>query len=139
MNVITGFNITKIQLQSYNYGKVENVSINQELKLGKPPMVTTQSTPFGERNTLRTEFSLKINYISPSIGYIIFEGFVDCIHGDSDIIRSEWDNPNNQVVNKMKTECGNAIFQNVIPLALLLSNRVNLPPVIPLPKIEFRC
>lgn len=135
--MITGFNINKIELKSYNYGKFGNVSINQELKMAKPPMIVEQSTPFGIKNILRVEYQLNINYISPSIGYMIFEGFVDCIDSDSDIIRNEWDNPNNTIVNQTKTNCANAIFQNIIPIALLLSNRVNLPPVIQMPMIDF--
>lgn len=134
--MITGFNINKIEIRSYNYGKVEKININHELKFTRPPSISTQLTPFGDKSVLRMEYNLHISY-SPNMGYMIFGGIVDYFTDNYDEITKEWENPNNEITNRIKTECSNFIFQNIISIALLLSRATNLPPVVNIPNVVF--
>ncbi len=134
--MISGFNITKIELRSYNYGRVEKININHELKFVRPPTIVVQLTPFGDKDCLRMEYNLHISY-SPNMGYMIFGGNIDYIDNNYDEIIRDWESLKNDVVNRIKTECSNFIFLNIIPIALLLSSRTNLPPVLTIPSIIF--
>ncbi len=135
--MITGFNITKIESKVYEYTKFNNISINHELSL-KNPGVVVQNTPFGDKNVLRMEYQLSINYLNPSIGYMIFSGISDYT-GDDNLasIKDNWDNASDMVTNKVKNEVSNMIFSNIIPFAMLMSSRMGLPPILPLPRINF--
>lgn len=134
--MITGFNITKVETRAYNHRKVEKVNISHELKFVRPPTILTQITPFGDKNVLRIEYDLHTSY-SPDIGYMIFGGIIYYFADIYDEVIREWEDPNNEIANKIKTECGNVIFQNIICIALPLSKSMNLPPVINIPNVVF--
>ncbi len=135
--MITNFQINKIQTQAYRDIQFNNISINHELNL-KNPNILLQKMPFGDKNVLRIDYQLSVNYLNPNIGYMIFEGASDYFSEDDFVmIKENWSDPNNIIINKIKTEFAGTIFTNIIPFAMLMSSRMNLPPVVPIPQINF--
>ncbi len=133
--MITAFNIRKIEVHSHPDPAL-GVQIQHELKLNKPN-VTQIKTPFGETNVMRVEYTLHIQYINPTMGYMIFEGSLDH-YGLQDTDVSKWyENTKDVKINQMKNEASNAIMQNILPVAMMISSHVGLPPAIQLPIIMF--
>ena len=79
-----------------------------------------------DREVLRVEYALSINYLNPNIGYIRFEGWVDILS----------DEPTDKLDVKLTEEVVNFIMHNLSPLSMLLSSSVGLPPSIPLPSLK---
>lgn len=126
----------KIDIRKYDYSNHNvNIEIRHELKLDKPPIITTQSTPFGDKNIMKIESQLNISY-SPDLGYMIFNGTIDYVNDTVVIAKDDWDSSQKDVI-KVKNECANAVLQNILSIAMLLSNRVNLPPVLQIPLVNF--
>lgn len=135
--MITNFQINKIESRKYPDTTFSSVSINHELNM-KNPNIVTQKTPFGDKDILRIEFQLNVNYLNPNLGYMIFEGTSEYFSDENlTLIKDEWSNPNNDGVNKIKNEFSGMIFSNVIPFAMMVSSRMNLPSVVPIPQINF--
>lgn len=109
--------------------------INQDIQL-RNPSVVVQSTPFGDKSVLRVEFLYAITYINPAIGNIRFEGICDYF-GDVDLngIVQEWDSGHANPA--VRNEIANHMIVSLVPIALLLSRALGLPPSIPIPQIDF--
>jgi len=131
---IVGFNFTKILVEKKARikGKVDiknNVSVKNvetaELSLGRT-----------KEKALKFTFEFTSEY-SPDIGQILFNGDVLYMSENSnqDEILKGW-KKNKQIPKETMGEILNTVLMRCNVEALLLSRDVNLPPPIPMPKIQ---
>lgn len=135
--MIINFQINRLESKAWRNIEFNSVSVNHELNL-KNPIILTEKSPFGDRSVLRIDYQLSVNYLNPNVGYMIFEGISD-YSGEEDftVVRDSWLNPDNVDVNKIKNEFASMILSNIIPFAMIMSSRLNLPSVVPIPQINF--
>jgi len=133
--MFVGFSISKVesarQVPLEDLAKYRNINVNYDINLRNPSIARG---PGGE--VLRVEFTVAINYLNPSIGFIRFEGFCDHAGGDNEKVRKEWDAGHADPA--IQNEIANNMVARIIPLAMLLSQNLSLPPVMPLPVINFQ-
>jgi hypothetical protein len=96
-----------------------------------------QNTPFGEKQIIRLEYALSINYLNPNIGYIRFEGSTDYFQdADLEALHKQW--TTGSAPPAVQNEVANTMMSNLAPLALTISKTLGLPPAVPLPAINFQ-
>lgn len=138
--MILNFQLTTVESKNYSSAedirKYKNININYDVNL-KNPSIVVEKTPFGERSVLRVEYSFAINYLSPNIGHIRFEGLSD-YYSEEDLksLKEKWDSGN--APGDVQNELANSMVGNLAPLALLLSKSLGLPPSMPIPVINFQ-
>lgn len=115
----------------------QNININYDINL-RNINVATEKTPFGEKDVLRVEYAFSINYLSPNVGHIRFEGWSDYYSGDMDMadLKKQWDAGKAPAI--VQNEIANVMVSNLAPLAMNISRMHGLPPAIPLPAINFQ-
>ena len=114
----------------------KGISINFDINIKNPELVV-QNTPFGEKQIIRLEYALSINYLNPNIGYIRFEGSTDYFQdADLEALHKEWTAGSPSPV--VQTEIANTIMSNLAPLAMTISKTLGLPPAVPLPSINYK-
>lgn len=127
---------SKVYASTEDIRRYKNININYDINL-RNPTVVTQSTPFGEKPVLRVEYTFAINYLSPNIGHIRFEGLSDYYSEDNlKELKDKWDAGN--APGDVQNEIANTMVANLAPLALLLSKALGLPPSMPVPVINFQ-
>ena len=133
--MFVGFSISKVESARHvpleDLAKYRNINVNYDINLRNPAIVRG---PNGEM--LRVEFTVAINYLNPSIGFIRFEGFCDRAGGDNEKARKEWEAGHADPA--IQNEIANNMVARIVPLAMLLSQSLSLPPVVPLPVINFQ-
>lgn len=133
--MIIGFSINKIESARHvpleELAKFRNINVNYDINLRNPAV---NKAPAGE--VLRVEYTVAINYLNPSIGYIRFEGFCDKTGGNPTQEKIDWDAGHADV--QVQNEIANNMMARIIPLALLLSQNLSLPPAVPMPAINFQ-
>jgi len=133
--MLVGFSISKVESVRHvpleELAKLRNVNVNYDINLRNPVVA---KGPAGD--VLRVDFTFSINYINPSTGYIRFEGFCDRAGGDVGKVKAEWDAGRADPV--IQNEIANHMVTRVMPLAMLLSQSLNLPPAMPVPGINFQ-
>ncbi len=138
--MILNFQVTAVESKTYSNGedirKYKNININYDVNL-KNPSIAVERTPFGEKSVLRVEYTFAINYLSPNIGHIRFEGLSD-YYGEEDLkdLKEKWDS--GKAPGEIQNELANNMVANLAPLALLLSKALGLPPSMPVPVINFQ-
>ncbi len=138
--MILNFQLTTVESKTYSSAedirKYKNININYDVNL-KNPSIVVERTPFGERSVLRVEYSFSINYLSPNIGHIRFEGLSD-YYSEEDLkdLKEKWDS--GKAPGDVQNELANSMVANLAPLALLLSKSLGLPPSMPVPVINFQ-
>jgi len=138
--MIINFQLTTVESKNYSSAedirKYKNININYDVNL-KNPSIVVEKTPFGERSVLRVEYSFAINYLSPNIGHIRFEGLSD-YYSEEDLksLKEKWDS--GHAPGDVQNELANSMVGNLAPLALLLSKSLGLPPSMPVPVINFQ-
>ncbi|TRZ90485.1 MAG: hypothetical protein D4R88_03515 [Methanosarcinales archaeon] len=138
--MILNFQLTTVESKNYSSAedirKYKNININYDVNL-KNPSIVVEKTPFGEKSVLRVEYSFTINYLSPNIGHIRFEGVSD-YYSEEDLksLKEKWDSGN--APGDVQNELANSMVGNLAPLALLLSKSLGLPPSMPVPVINFQ-
>ena len=138
--MILNFQLTTVESKNYSSAddirKYKNININYDVNL-KNPSIVVEKTPFGERSVLRVEYSFAINYLSPNIGHIRFEGVSD-YYSEEDLksLKEKWDS--GKAPGDVQNELANSMVGNLAPLALLLSKSLGLPPSMPVPVINFQ-
>ncbi len=130
--MITSITITKIDSKTYPADMLPKCNIVVNLTLQNPNIIS-QITPFGDKNILRTDYLFSVNYLNPSMGYIMIEGTVDYYPADTSIK----DNWQNEESNNVKNEISNILFLNTIPFVMDISQKLKLPLPIALPQINF--
>ncbi len=138
--MILNFQLTNVESKVYSTAedvrKYKNININYDINL-KNPSIVTQSTPFGEKSVLRVDYAFAINYLSPNIGHIRFDGLADYYTEDElKGLKEQWDAGKAPV--DVQNEIANSMVANLAPLALLLSKSLGLPPSMPVPVINFQ-
>jgi hypothetical protein len=138
--MILNFQLTTVESKTYSgvedIRKYKNININYDVNL-KNPSIIVEKTPFGEKSVLRVEYSFAINYLSPNIGHIRFEGLSDYYsEEDLQLLKDKWDSGN--APGDVQNELANSMVANLAPLALLLSKSLGLPPSMPVPVINFQ-
>jgi hypothetical protein len=133
--MFVGFSISKVesarQVPLEELAKYRNINVNYDINLRNPSIARG---PGGD--VLRVEFTVAINYLNPSIGFIRFEGFCDHSGGDNEKARKEWDAGHADPA--IQNEIANNMVARIAPLAMLLAQNLSLPPMIPLPAINFQ-
>ena len=138
--MILNFQLTTVESKNYSSAddirKYKNININYDVNL-KNPSIVVEKTPFGEKSVLRVEYSFTINYLSPNIGHIRFEGVSD-YYSEEDLksLKEKWDSGN--APGDVQNELANSMVGNLAPLALILSKSLGLPPSMPVPVINFQ-
>lgn len=138
--MILNFQLTNVESKVYSPSedirKYKNININYDVNLKNPSLVA-HNTPFGEKSVLRVEYTFAINYLSPNIGHIRFEGVTD-YYSDEDLkaMKEKWDSGN--APGEVQNELANTMVTNLAPLALLISKSLGLPPSMPIPVINFQ-
>ncbi|VVB84586.1 Uncharacterised protein [uncultured archaeon] len=139
--MIINFQLTNVESRTYSSAedvrKYKNININYDVNL-KNPSIVVEKTPFGEKSVLRVEYSFAINYLSPNIGHIRFEGLSDYYSEEEDLkeLKEKWDSGN--APGDIQNELANTMVANLAPLALFLSKSLGLPPSMPVPVINFQ-
>ncbi|OPY28822.1 MAG: hypothetical protein A4E28_01283 [Methanocella sp. PtaU1.Bin125] len=133
--MFVGFSISKIETARHvpleELAKYRNINVNYDINLRNPSAVRG---PAGD--LLRVEFTVAINYLNPSIGFIRFEGYCDRAGGDAGKAKEEWDAGRADPV--IQNEIANNMVARIVPLAMLLAQNLSLPPAVPLPVINFQ-
>ncbi|WP_174590540.1 hypothetical protein [Methanocella conradii] len=135
--MIVGFAINKIESARHvsleELPKYRNINVNYDINLRN---LSAVKPPMGPDKVLRIEYSITINYFNPSIGFIRFEGFCDYAGGNVEKILKEWEGGRPDVA--VQNEAANNMMARIIPLAMLISQSLCLPPAAPLPVINFQ-
>ncbi len=138
--MILNFQLTNVESKVYSPSedirKYKNININYDVNLKNPSLVA-HHTPFGEKSVLRVEYTFAINYLSPNIGHIRFEGVTD-YYSEEDLkeMKEKWETGN--APGEVQNELANTMVANLAPLALLISKSLGLPPSMPIPVINFQ-
>ncbi|MEA3324677.1 MAG: hypothetical protein U9Q37_05995 [Euryarchaeota archaeon] len=139
--MIVNFRVTLVESKIYvdpeEVRKQKNVNINYDINL-KNTAIVPKHTPFGEKTILRVEYAFSINYLSPNVGHIRFEGYSDYYSDEDDLnqIKSDWDA--GKAPSDVQNQIANTMVSNLAPLAVTLSSKLGLPPAMPLPAINFQ-
>lgn len=138
--MIISFQVKNIESKSFidpsTARHQKGININFDINIKNPTLVV-QNTPFGEKQMIRLEYALSINYLNPNIGYIRFEGSTDYFQdADLEALHKQWTAGSPSPV--VQTEVANTIMNNLAPLALTISKTLGLPPAVPLPTINFQ-
>jgi hypothetical protein len=131
---IVGFNFTKILVEKKSgiKGKVDiknNVSVKN---------VESTDLPLGTAKSKALKFSFEfISEYSPSIGQILFNGELLYMSEPSmqEEILKNW-KKSKEIPKATMSEILNTILMRCNVQALVLSRDVNLPPPIPMPKVQ---
>lgn len=114
----------------------KSININFDINI-KNPLLMEQKTPFGDKQVIRLEYALSINYLNPNIGYIRFEGSTDYYQeGNLEEIQKQW--TSGSAPPAVQNEVANTMVSNLAPLALTISKTLGLPPAVPLPAVNFQ-
>lgn len=138
--MILNFQVNNVESKVYtspeDIRKHKNININYDVNLKNPSLVD-QHTISGDKSVLRVEYSFSINYLSPNIGHIRFEGLSD-YYSDADLkeLKEKWDS--GKAPMEVQNEIANTMVANLAPLALILSKALGLPPSMPVPVINFQ-
>jgi hypothetical protein len=135
--MIVGFVINKIESARHvpleDLQKYRNINVNYDINLRNLSTVKVQMVP---EKVLRIEYGVTINYLNPSIGFIRFEGFCDHTGGDAQKTLKDWEQGKPDIA--IQNEVSNNMMARIIPLAMLISQNLCLPPAAPLPVINFQ-
>lgn len=139
-SVIISFQVKEIDSKTFvgaeGARQHKSININFDINI-KNPMLVEQKTPFGEKQIIRLEYALSINYLNPNIGYIRFEGSTDYYQeGDLEEIHKQW--TSGSAPPAVQNEVANTMVSNLAPLALTISKTLGLPPAVPLPAVNFQ-
>jgi len=118
--LIVGHGLKRIEVVRHQEPSSKG-AINYDINFRKS---SKQKNKLLNRDVLRVEYALSINYLNPNIGYIRFEGWIDVLT-DAD-----------KIDEKLSEEIANFIMRNLSPLSMTLSSSVGLPPSVPLPSLK---
>ncbi len=123
---ITKFEIKSIDAERFTGGKKgkKNVRIDHNSSVTKIKQITNDSFDI--------YFRFAANY--KSIGRIEMEGRLKIKDAPSDLA-SRW-RDENEMPNEIANTVHSAIIQNCIPKSVLIAREVQLPPPIPMPKVN---
>ena len=134
--MIVGFGFTKLNAQKGEpaKGKID-ISNNVSIKDVKEDSFTLGSEK--DQNVLRFIFEFTSKY-EPNVGSILFEGEILYLEGSKKAkeILSSW-KKDKKLPKEIMTGLLNTILIKCNVQALILSQEINLPPPIPMPKVQI--
>jgi len=135
--MIVGFAISKIESARHvpleDLQKYRNINVNYDINMRN---LSVAKSPASHDKVLRIEYAISINYINPSIGFIRFEGFCDHAGTDAEKTLKAWEEGKADM--EIQNEVANNMMARIIPLAMLISQNLCLPPAAPLPVVNFQ-
>jgi len=135
--MILGFVINKIESARHvpleELQKFRNINVNYDINMRN---ISVVKPPVGHDKVLRIEYSISINYLNPSIGFIRFEGFCDHAGSDAEKTMKDWEQGKADI--NIQNEVANNMMARIIPLAMVISQNLCLPPAAPLPVVNFQ-
>ncbi len=114
---------TKVYMPQEELSKHHNINITNEININNPSLI-------GEPAMLKVNWSLSINYLNPSIGYIRLTGAINYSHSEPESLLKI-------LPNDIKNEMANAILANFASYLIETAKLHNIPSPIPLPRITF--
>ncbi len=84
------------------------------------------------RDVLIVKFSFDVSF-NPDVGKLKIDGNLVYM-GDADKAYKEWQK-NKKLPENINTEVMNFIFRSVTPKAFFIANELQLPPILPVPRI----
>ena len=133
--MIVGFGFTKLSAEKKDpaSGKID-INNNVSIKDAKEDSLT-----FGKdkQNVIKFIFEFTSNY-EPNVGAILFEGEILYLEDPKKVkeILSSW-KKDKQIPKEIMGILLNAVLSKCNVQALILSQDVNLPPPIPMPKVQM--
>ena len=133
--MIVGFGFTKLSAEKKDAasGKID-INNNVSIKDAKEDSLT-----FGKdkQNVIKFIFEFTSNY-EPNVGAILFEGEILYLEDPKKVkeILSSW-KKDKQIPKEIMGILLNAVLSKCNVQALILSQDVNLPPPIPMPKVQM--
>jgi hypothetical protein len=135
--MIVGFAINKVESARHvpleELSKYRNINVNYDINLRN---LSAVKVPMAPEKVLRIEYSVAINYINPSIGFIRFEGHSDYAILNAETTLKDWEQGKPDIA--IQNEVSNNMMARIIPLAMLLAQNLCLPPAAPMPVINFQ-
>ncbi len=135
--MIVGFAINKVESARHvpleELSKYRNINVNYDINLRN---LSAVKIPIAPEKVLRIEYGVTINYINPSIGFIRFEGYCDYAGAGAEKTIQDWNQGKPDIA--IQNEVSNNMMARIIPLAMLISQNLCLPPAAPLPVINFQ-
>ena len=134
MMAIVGFNFTKIHAEKKTAIK-GNVDIKNNVSI-KNVESTELSIGSSKEKALKFVFHFSSEY-TPDIGGMLFSGDIVTLNepAKQDEILKNW-KKNKQIPKEIMGEILNTVLMRCNVEALMLSRDVNLPPPIPMPKVQ---
>ncbi len=114
---------TKVYMPQEELSKHHNINITNEININNPSLI-------GEPAMLKVNWSLSINYLNPSIGYIRVTGIINYKHNSPESLLKT-------LPNDIKNEMANAILANFASYLIETAKLHNIPSPIPLPRVNF--
>ena len=131
---IVGFNFTKLHAErtSSLHGKI---SIRNNVAI-KEVATTNLAFATGKQKALKFSFEFTSTY-DPKIGSIVLNGEVTYMEDEKRVqeILSEW-KKEKRIQKELMTTIINNVLAKCNVQALIISKDINLPPPIPLPKLQ---
>ncbi len=114
---------TKVYMTQEELSKHHNINIANEINISNPSLI-------GVPAMLRVNWSLSINYLNPSIGYIRVTGTINYNHNSPESLLKT-------LPNDIKSQMANTILTNLASYLIETAKLHNIPSPIPLPRITF--
>ena len=135
--MILGLVINKMESERHvpldELARYRNINVNYDINMRNLAIVKPAGA---QKELLRIEYTVAINYLNPSIGFIRFEGFCDYAGTDVERTKKDWESGNPDL--NVQNEVSNNMMARLIPIAMILSQNLCLPPAAPLPVINYQ-
>ena len=133
--MIVGFSFTKLSAEKHEAAKGK-IDINNNVSI-KDIQESDFSLGKEKQNVVKFIFEFTSNY-EPKVGTILFEGEILYLEDPKKIkeILSSW-KKEKKVPQEMMAMLLNTILTKCNVQALILSQEINLPPPIPMPKVQM--
>lgn len=123
--LIRSMRITKTESQVFMHQdemqKHKITNIAYDFSLEDPKIIKSKTDG---KDTIGIGYNFSIVYTNPSMGYLRYQG---------DVVCPESVNKPSDVTDELRNEIAHTIMLNILPLALLSSRSMGLPPAVPLP------
>lgn len=101
--------------------KQQQINIAYDFSLEEPRLIKSKTS---EGYIINIEYKFSIIYTNPAMGYLRYEGEIDC---PENIKKAE------DVTEEIKSKIAHMVMLDILPMALLSSRSMGLPPAVPLP------
>jgi 2-methylaconitate cis-trans-isomerase PrpF len=123
--------VTKTEITSVEAKRVSAMGKKMNLRIDNNSTITLVALT--EEDTARVDFRYTATY--SGVGTIGIEGRIT-FTGKAKELHDKWSETGN-MPDDIASEIHSSIMQNCIPVAVILSREIKLPPPIPIPQIEF--